>query len=158
MNAPMNPIDGRDVGINMFARPEGLPVRVLCWVGAAALVVSGLVHLHLWDIAYRHVDTLGPLFVVQGIATLVVAVALVVWPRPLMAVIGAVLALGTILGFVKALNGGIFGFTLPVVTGWANLALVAEIVAVVVLVAAVALSLVRRPTADAMATPMPSGA
>jgi hypothetical protein len=153
----MNPMAVPDEGTNMLAPVEGLPARVLCWVGAAALVVSGLVHLHLWDIAYRHVDTLGPLFVVQGIAALVLAVALVVWPRPLVALAGAGLALGTILGFVKALNGGIFGFTLPVVTGWANLALVAEIVAVIVLAAAVSVTLVRRPTADAMATPSPSG-
>ncbi len=154
----MNPMAVPDVGVSMLAPPEGLPARVLCWIGAAALVVSGLVHLHLWDIAYRHVDTLGPLFVVQGIAALVLAVALVVWPRPLVALAGAGLALGTILGFVKALNGGIFGFTLPVITGWANLALVAEVVAVVVLVASVWVTLVRRPTADAMATPTPSGA
>ena len=76
----------------------------------------------------------------------------------MVALAGAGLALGTILGFVKALNGGIFGFTLPVVTGWANLALVAEIVAVVVLVAAAWITVVRRPAADAVPTPTPSGA
>jgi hypothetical protein len=154
----MNPMGAPDVGTGMFAPPEGLRARVLCWVGAAALVVSGLVHLHLWDIAYRHVDTLGPLFVVQGVAALVLAVALVAWPRPVVALAAALLALGTIGGYVKALNGGIFGFTLPVVTGWANLALAAELVAMVVLVAAVGIGLVRRPTADAMTAPSPSGA
>ncbi len=142
----------------MLLRPEGLAARVLGWVGAAALVVSGLVHLHLWDIAYRHVNTLGSLFIVQGIAALVVAVALVAWPRPLVALAGALLALGTIGGYVKALNGGIFGFTLPVVTGWANLALTAELVALVALTASVGVTTVRRPTADAMTTPSPSGA
>ena len=45
---------------------------------AILMVLSGLVHIHLWDIAYRHVATLGPLFLVQAIAALVMAVVLVV--------------------------------------------------------------------------------
>ena len=50
-------------------------------VAAAVLMVcSGLIHIHLWDIAYRHVATLGPLFLVQAVAALVSAVVLVVAP------------------------------------------------------------------------------
>jgi hypothetical protein len=33
---------------------------------AALLVTSGLIHLHLWDIAYRHVKTLDVLFLVRA--------------------------------------------------------------------------------------------
>ena len=141
----------------MLTRPE-LPARILSWVGAVALVVSGLVYLHLWDVAYRHVDTLGPLFVVQGIAAIALAVVLVVWPRPLVALAGVVLALGTMAGYVKALNGGVFGFTLPVVTGWADLALAAEIVAVVALGSVCWLGLARRSTSERVPAPSPSGA
>jgi hypothetical protein len=142
----------------MLVRPDGLAPRLLMGIGAVALAVSGLVHLHLWDIAYRHVDTLGPLFIVQGLVALALAVGLVVWPRPALALAGVVFALGTIAGYLKALNGGIFGFTLPVVTGWANLALAAEVVAIVTLGTAGWLGLVRRPGRDVLAAPTPSGA
>jgi len=49
-------------------------------VAAAAILIvcSGLIHLHLWGIAYRHVATLGALFLVQAVAALVLAVVLVV--------------------------------------------------------------------------------
>jgi hypothetical protein len=140
----------------MLTRPETLATRILLWIGAALLVVSGLVHLHLWDIAYRHVDTLGPLFIVQGIATIAVAILLVLWPRGIVVVAGLLLAVGTVLGFVKALNGGIFNFTLPTVTNWAKLALGAELGAVVVLAAAGWLLWARDEHA-AIPSPSPSG-
>ena len=39
-----------------------LPILALCVIDAGLLVTSGLIHLHFWNIAYRHVPTLGPLF------------------------------------------------------------------------------------------------
>ena len=48
---------------------------------AGLLVASGLIHLHLWDIAYRHVKTLDVLFLVQVIAALLLAVALLLTRR-----------------------------------------------------------------------------
>ena len=154
----MNPPAPRDVALGMLSRPETLAAKILMWIGAALLAVSGLVHLHLWDIAYRHVDTLGPLFVVQGVATIAVAIALAVWPRGVVVVAGLALAAGTILGFVKALNGGIFGFTLPVVTNWARLALAAEIGVVLTLGVAGWMMWTRRPSHDALPTASASGA
>ena len=130
----------------MLVRLQDLPARVLAGVGAALLLVSGYVHLHLWDIAYRHVDTLGPLFLAQAAAAVVLAVLLVAWPTRAVVIASAVFSVGTIAGFVKALNGGIFDFTLPVVTSWAELALGAEIGVVVVL--AIALWLDRAGAAD----------
>ncbi len=141
----MNLSEPGDVSPYMFTRPEDLATRILLWVSAALLLVSAYEHLHLWDIAYRHVDTLGPLFIVQAISATVIAVALVVWPRGVVVVAGLALALGTIAGFVKALNGGIFGFTLPTVTSQAKLALGAEIGAVILLAVAGWLMWARRP-------------
>jgi hypothetical protein len=141
----------------MLSRPETFTTRILLWIGAALLVVSGLVHLHLWDIAYRHVDTLGPLFIVQGVATIAVAILLVVWPRGIVVVAGLLLAVATLVGFFKALNGGIFGFTLPTVTSWAKLALGAELGVVVVLAAAGWLLWARPGQHDAVTSPSPSG-
>ena len=93
----------------------------------------GAIHLHLWDIAYRHVKTLGPLFLVQvsrpwssRLALLVTRHILAVRGRP-----GAVA--GTIVGFILARTVGIFGFKLPFSSGLANMVLIIEIVAIIAL-------------------------
>jgi hypothetical protein len=103
-------------------------------VAAAILMVcSGAIHIQLWDIAYRHVATLGPLFLVQAVAALVLAVVLVVTRVVAAALACILLMLGTVVGFVLAASVGIFGFTLPVITAWAYEALAAELVSAVVL-------------------------
>jgi hypothetical protein len=90
------------------------------------MICSGLIHIHLWDIAYRHVATLGPLFLVQAVAALVLAVVLVATRVVAVALVCIVLMLGTVGGFILADTVGIFGFTLPAVTGWADEALITE--------------------------------
>lgn len=103
-------------------------------VAAACMIASGLIHLHLWDIAYRHVATLGPLFLVQTLAAFVGAVALVA-TRLTLVMVGSVLLMGgTMVGFVLADTVGLFGFTLPEVTVWAYLALASEAIGSALLV------------------------
>ena len=113
-------------------KPSQRSHSTLMWLlylcDAALLVTSGLIHLHLWDIAYRHVATLGPLFLVQAVAALVLAVVLVVTRLVVVALACIALMLGTLVGFILADTVGLFGFTLPVVTGWAYEALVCELV------------------------------
>jgi hypothetical protein len=100
---------------------------------AGLLVTSGLIHLHLWDIAYRHVKTLDVLFLVQVAACLLAALTLLV-TRHLLVVLGsALLMAGTITGFVLARTVGIFGFHLTFSTTEANTVLVVESAAVVLL-------------------------
>ena len=102
-------------------------------VDAGLMVTSGVIHLHLWDIAYRHVATLGPLFLVQAIAGLILAVAVLVTRNIL--VVGAALALmaGTIVGFILVRSVGLFGFRLTFTSGLAYTVLIVEIVAVAAL-------------------------
>jgi hypothetical protein len=102
-------------------------------VAAALMICSGLIHIHLWDIAYRHVATLGPLFMVQAVAALVLAVALVATRLVVVALGCVALMLGTTVGFILADTVGIFGFKLPVVTGWAYEAVVTELLSSLVL-------------------------
>jgi hypothetical protein len=106
----------------------------LLYLGDAGLLVtSGLIHLHLWDIAYRHVKTLDVLFLVQVVACLLAALTLLV-TRHLLVVLGAALLMaGTIVGFVLARTVGIFGFRLTFSSGLANTVLVVEAAAVVLL-------------------------
>ena len=100
---------------------------------AALLVTSGLIHLHLWDIAYRHVKTLDVLFLVQVALCLLAALILLV-TRHLLVVLGAAaLMAGTIVGFLLARSVGIFGFRLTFSSGLAYTVLVVESAAVVML-------------------------
>jgi hypothetical protein len=111
------------------------PLMWLLYVcDAGLLVTSGLIHLHLWDIAYRHVKTLDVLFLVQVALALLAAVALLV-TRHLLVVLGAAaLMAGTIVGFLLARTVGIFGFRLTFSSGLAYTVLVVEAAAVVLLV------------------------
>ena len=101
---------------------------------AGLLVASGLIHLHLWDIAYRHVKTLDVLFLVQVVLALLAAVALLVTRRLLVVLGAAALMAGTIIGFLLARTVGIFGFHLTFSSGLAYTVLVVEACAVVLLV------------------------
>jgi len=98
---------------------------------AGLLVASGLIHLHLWDIAYRHVKTLDVLFLVQVIVALLLAVALLKTRRVIVVLASLLLMAGTIVGFFLARSVGIFGFKLTFTSGLANTVLIIEIVAVV---------------------------
>ena len=82
------------------------------------LVASGLIHLHLWDIAYRHVATLDVLFLVQVVLCALAAVALLVTRHLLVVRASAALMAGIIVGFLLARSVGIFGFKLTFLPGW----------------------------------------
>jgi hypothetical protein len=109
----------------------GLWALVLC--DAGLMIASGLIHLHLWDIAYRHVKTLDVLFLVQVVAAVLLALALLATRRLIVALASLLLMAGTIVGFLLARSVGIFGFKLTFSTGLANTVLIIEIVAVVLL-------------------------
>jgi hypothetical protein len=112
--------------------------RGLMWLlylaDAGLLVASGLIHLHLWDIAYRHVKTLDVLFLVQVVLALLAAVTLLVSRHVLVVAGAAALMAGTMVGFVLARTVGIFGFRLTFSSGLAYTVLVVEAAAVVMLV------------------------
>jgi hypothetical protein len=112
---------------------RGLGLWVLCLCDAGLLVASGLIHLHLWDIAYRHVKTLDVLFLVQVIACLLLALTLLI-TRHLLAVAASwLLMAGTIVGFILARTVGIFGFKLMFSSGLANTVLIVEAAALIML-------------------------
>jgi hypothetical protein len=112
-------------------RPLWLWLLFIC--DAGLMIASGLIHLHLWDIAYRHVKTLDQLFLVQVVAALVFAVALLVTRHLLVVAASLLLMAGTIVGFILARSVGIFGFKLTFTSGLANTVLIIEIAAVVLL-------------------------
>ena len=126
------------------ARPGG-SMWLLYLVDAGLLVTSGLIHLHLWDIAYRHVGTLDVLFLVQTALCLLAALTLLI-TRHLLVVLGAAaLMAGTIVGFVLARSVGIFGFHLTFSSTEAWTVLIVEAAGVVMLLLTAALLWQRRP-------------
>jgi hypothetical protein len=80
---------------------------------AARMIVSGHVRLHLWDIAYRHVATLGPLLLVQTVAALMGAIALALSRRVIVPLGSTLLMAGTIIGFILADTVGLSGSPSP---------------------------------------------
>jgi hypothetical protein len=116
---------------NQASRSGTMWLLYLC--DAALLVTSGLIHLHLWDIAYRHVATLDVLFLVQVVLCLATAAALLI-TRHLLVVLGAMaLMAGTLVGFLLARTVGIFGFKLTFSSTEAYTVLVVEAAGIVLL-------------------------
>jgi hypothetical protein len=112
---------------------RGSLLWLLYFCDAGLLVASALIHLHLWDIAYRHVKTLDVLFLVQVVVSLLAAVVVLLTRRLLAVLAAMVLMAGTIVGFLLARTVGIFGFHLTFSSGLAYAALAVEASAVVLL-------------------------
>ncbi len=135
----MTATDMRRTGISRSAALWALLV-----VDAGLLVTSGAIHLDLWNIAYRHVSVLGPLFLLQVISAFVLAAGLLV-TRHILAVAAALgLVIGTIIGFILVVTVGLFNFKLPFISGEAWTVLVVEAVAIVTLTGTGLLLLRRR--------------
>jgi hypothetical protein len=87
-------------------------VVILILGGAALTVLSGIIHLRLWGETngYRQLPTIGPLFLAQGIAGIVMGIVVAV-TRWLVAVLAAAgMLIATIGGLLIAIEHGLFGF------------------------------------------------
>jgi hypothetical protein len=112
---------------------------------AGLLITSGLIHLHLWDVAYRHVKTLDVLFLVQVVLCLLAALAVLITRHLLVVLAAAALMAGTMVGFILARTVGIFGFHLTFSSGLAYTVLIVEGAGVVLLSLTAWLLWQRRP-------------
>jgi hypothetical protein len=138
-------------------RPVGI-VATLAFVAGAVLVIwSSYIHFHLWQkLGYRQLATIGPLFLAQAIAGVLVGLLVVGARRVWAALVGAGFALSTLIGFFISVEWGLFGFQDSSSAPYAQLALAVEIAAAAVLVVAAALCLVGSPGA-AVARRGPTG-
>jgi hypothetical protein len=133
----------------LLRRPGGLQSRVARWAvlalagaGAGFLVWSGVIHLELWSDGYKDISVIGPLFLVQGIATIVLAVAIVAFRWLALLAAGAVAGVATAVGLLLSVNVGLFGYTESLSVPYAELSLAVEFTAAfVLLVAACVLAL-----------------
>jgi hypothetical protein len=116
-------------------------VNLLAVAGAGLLVWSGVLHLQLWSEGYRSISVIGPLFLIQGIASIVLAVALVAFRRLVLLAAGAALAVGTAAGLLLSASVGLFGYTESLAVPSAQTSLVVEFTGAAVLAAAAAIVL-----------------
>ena len=117
-------------------------VTLLAVAGAALLVWSAVIHLQLWSDGYRDISVIGPLFLIQGLASIAAAVALVVFRRLVLLAAGAALAAGTAAGLLLSAGIGLFGYTESLAVPGAVTSLVVEFTSAAVLAAAAVVVLV----------------
>jgi hypothetical protein len=100
---------------------------------AAAVLVSGAVHLKLWADGFRDISVIGPLFLLNAVAALVIAGAVLRWRNwpPLLVAVG--FGASTLGAFVISATVGLFGVhEVWNRGGYAVTANVSELVALVV--------------------------
>jgi len=135
-------------------------VNLTTWAAAILMVFSGYIHLHLYDIAYKHVATIGPLFIVQAVASFAFAIGASILRRVWTALIGAGTMVATVAAFLISVNYGLFGFQDSFAGSNAIGAFVIEIASAVLFLSAAVLSLTSRSARPASAggpiRPMPS--
>lgn len=131
---------GRVVGA--ARRPTApIPSAVLI-VGAALVITSAVIHLHLWADGFRNIATIGPLFFAQGFIGIVLSILIALIRRVFIALVGAVFMTGTIIGLMIASHGGIFGYHTTLSAPWARTSLEVEVAAIVLLVGGGALAVI----------------
>ena len=122
-------------------------VYALIVIGAVLTILSGLVHLKLWQgpPPYKLVPTIGPLFLLQAISGVALGLILLVTQRLIVVLACVGLLAGTALGLVLSVEVGLFGFQDSFGAPYATSSLILEIIgAAILLIAAVPLALARR--------------
>lgn len=77
---------------------------------AALVLLGGVIHIQQFLTAFASVPIVGPMFILNGIASAVVA-ALLVWRRELLWVAAAaVIAAGSLAGILMSRGPGLFGY------------------------------------------------
>ena len=134
-------------------------VLALAGIGAGFLVWSGVIHLDLWADGYKDISVIGPLFLVQGIASILLAVAIVAFRWLALLAAGAVAGLATGAGLLLSVYVGLFGYTESLTVPYAVLSLAVEFTAAFVLLAAAVLLALGAPArAAATAARVPARA
>jgi hypothetical protein len=87
-----------------------LSLVALRLAGTGLLIWVAAIHLDLWSEGYRHIPTDGPLFLADAIGGFVLAAILLVWPRPLAALLGIGFMASTLAALILSINVGLFGF------------------------------------------------
>ena len=148
----------------LLRRPGALQSRIARWtvlvltgIGAGFLVWSGVIHLMLWSDGYKDISVIGPLFLVQGIVSIILGVAIVAFRWLALLAAGAVAGVATAVGLLLSVYVGLFGFQESLSVPYAELSLAVEFTAAfVLLVGAGVLALTVPVRAAGRPAPVPS--
>ena len=110
--------------------------------GAALLIWSAVIHLQLWSDGYRDISVIGPLFLIQGIASIALALPLVIFRRIVLLAAGAILLAATAVGLLLSAGIGLFGYQESLAVPYAETSLVVEFTGAAVLVVAAVIVLI----------------
>ena len=92
--------------------PGRVVVTLMVAVGAICTVGSGVIHLYLWgkQYGYRDIPTIGPLFLIQGIAAILIGLIVIVSRQVGVLLVAAALLATSVVALVIAVEVGLFGF------------------------------------------------
>ena len=122
----------RRVRVIALAKPQGSRAKRVVLnlgfvFGAVLVAFTTAIHLHLWADGYRTIPVIGPLFLVQGIAGILLALALIGWRRMVTVVVGIGFMLTTVGGLLISVYFGLFGFMDSLSAPFAGMSLIVEI-------------------------------
>ena len=140
----------RAAGWRRLTVSPGPAGTVLGLTGAILLLLSAGIHLHLWSTGYRHIRTIGPVFMLHGVVGIGLTVA--VTRRAWAALAGAAFA-STIGGLLISVEVGLSGFRDSFSAPYATSSLLVESAAVAVL--AVAGLVTTAPKTTPLSPPLP---
>jgi hypothetical protein len=119
------------------ARPSGIALALLA-LAALAVAIGGVSHALLFHRGYAEVEVVGPLFLLNAIASGVL-VLLLLLDRVLLFALGALaVSLGSLVSIYISHTASFFGFSEGTYDGIAQLIVAAEIAAVVLTLAGLA--------------------
>jgi hypothetical protein len=97
---------------DLASRSARAAVLVMIAGGAVCTVGSGVIHLYLWgkQYGYSGIPTIGPLFLIQGIAAILLGLLVVVSRRVLVLVLAGGMLVVSVVALVLAIEVGLFGF------------------------------------------------
>ena len=148
----------------LLRRPGALQSRIARWtvlvltgIGAGFLVWSGVIHLMLWSEGYKDISVIGPLFLVQGIVSIILGVVIVAFRWLVLLAAGAVAGVATAVGLLLSVYVGLFGYQESLSIPYAELSLAVEFTAAfVLLVGAGVLALAAPVCATGRPSPVPT--
>ena len=117
-------------------RAPGRPSRGrVAWaartVTAAAVLVSAVVHLYLWQDGMREVDAIGPAFLVNGVGGIAIAVAVLAWRHWLPLLAAAGFGAATLGAYLLSRTVGLAGVRETITTTEAVISAIVEVLAIV---------------------------
>lgn len=123
---------------DLTSRVSRWAVTVVIAAGGVLTLGSGVIHLYLWgkQYGYKDVPTVGPLFLIQGIVTIILGLLIVASRRVVVLLAGAGLLVASVVALVLAIEVGLFGFKDSWLAPYAKTSFIEEIAGAVLLLAA----------------------